>query len=88
MAEDLWTIARQRLQHYEVAPPALAFLEKEMRAAQLRLDTEPARGSEAQANVRLLVDTMAEIGVEQYVPLTEEVYFAARSRLCPLFPIC
>ena len=58
MAEDLWTIAEQRLEQYEIAPSTRPFLENEMRAAQFRLDAEPLRWSEAQANVRLLIDTM------------------------------
>jgi len=89
MAEDLWTVAQERLDHYQASPGVRAILEQAMREAQSRVDIEHVRWNEARANVHKFVDTMAEIAAErQQVELQEDVYFAARSRLCPVFPIC
>lgn len=89
MAEDLWTIARERLDRYQASPAVRAIPEQAMWEAQSRVDIHSVRWSEARANVNRFVDAMAEIAAErQQIELQEEVYFAARSRLCPLFPIC
>lgn len=87
MAEDLWTIAQQRLEPFAVSPGVRMQLHDALRDAEYRLD--PARWSEARDNIGLFIDTMGEIAVEQQqFSLNEEVYLAARSRLCPLFPFC
>lgn len=89
MAEDLWMIAQQRLEPFAVSPGVRMQLRDALRDAQYRFDIHPARWSEARNNIGLFIDTMGEIAVEQHqFSLNEEVYLAARSRLCPLFPIC
>jgi hypothetical protein len=89
MAEDLWTFAQECLEPYEVAPSVSTLLQQVITAAQRLVDIEPVRWAEARANVRSFIDTMGEIAVERHqVELSEEVYFAARSKLCPVYPIC
>jgi len=89
MAEDLWTIGRQRLDQHDATPALRGVLENDLRAAQPLLDVAPERWSEARANVHLLIDTMAAIAADQSrLQLDEEVYGVARVRLCPIFPIC
>ena len=89
--KDCWPIVEDVMKEagFEIGPHCRNFLTGFISQADLAYQSDPARRTEAQANLRRFVLRMVQEAKDHGMPeLHEQSFAAARQALCPLWPFC